>query len=67
MRPRVPKTMTAEKLRVIADYIDECDHLVAQALDLFPLEEAMAAAQKLRQPDRLIQTDLRQWADEISR
>jgi hypothetical protein len=60
-RRRVPKGMTSAKLRWIADYVQECDDLMAQVLTLRgadPQALEFVSGQEVQQ-------DLRNWADAL--
>ncbi len=54
-------TLTPEKLRMVADYIDECDSIMKKML-----VRANAAFDAIEFVDgKAMQTDLRAWADAI--
>lgn len=61
MRRRVPKGMTAEKLRWIADYVQECDDIIGKVLvhkGADPKDLEFVSGQEVQQ-------DLRNWADAL--
>lgn len=60
-RRRVPKGMTSAKLRWIADYVQECDDIMAKVL------EARGAAPSFVEfvSGQEVQQDLRNWADAL--
>lgn len=61
----LPEGMTAEKLRILADWLDTYDIIIERVVFTQGGDDVLAGEQLVAVRGKEVQDDLRRWADDI--